>query len=136
MKLQPIKKYTANFEGVSEDIIFGDYCDSIIAVLPDDLVDKWLFDHEDLVDRESDNYDLYWTGSFVFDIDNQKLVVVSDSGDEFAQGEFYDFCEKHKIKYQNVIDGLDCTDVSVDDIYTGSGEDDKYLLGLLHKIYN
>ena len=135
MKLQPIKKYTANFEGVSEDIIFGDCCDSLIAVLPDDLVDKWLFEHEDLANKV-DNYDLYWTGSFVFDIDGHKLVVVSDSGEEFGQGEFYDFCNIHGIKYQPVIDGLDCSDIQIDQIYTGLGTDDKYLLGLLHKIYN
>jgi len=136
MKHQPIKKYTANFEDDNDIVDFGVCCDSVIAVLTDDEVEQWFDIQENILHDGYDDYDLYWTGSFLFIIDGKNFMVVSDAGEQYSVAKFHDFCENGNIQFQYVIDGLECEGIEVHQIYTGECEDNLELLSLLHKVYN
>jgi hypothetical protein len=117
-----------------EDLIFQ-VCDSAIAVLTPDLLKEWLMEFKTIVENIQE-IDVYATMTRAFDIEGQILVTVSDNGGELLVPDFEEFCEKRDIPCQPIIDSLDCTDVPVEDIYTGSYDDNVDLLTLLHKVYN
>lgn len=135
MKLSPIKSKTCFFDADQTDIF--ECCDSVVAVLTDDLIDEWMLEFKSIVD-DDDAADYCAGGSTtqVFDIDGENLVVVADSGGELASGDFQVFCEDHEIPYQFIIDSLDCTDIPVDEIHTGMVDDNVELLKMVHKLYN
>lgn len=135
MKLTPAIQKVINhndntvlsFEEVTE------CCDSYVAVLKPSQVDKWLSQFDSAADPDFTDFA---SGTFVFEVDDKLLTIVSDSGGESATGAFCEFCVDHNIPYQFVIDGLDCEGIGVEDIYTGEYENNMELLELLHKIYN
>jgi hypothetical protein len=137
MKLQPVKEKTAIFYDVEtyEDIL--QCCDSYIAVLDQSQIDSWFKTFNEITSKDdAQEYTEFGSTSLVFEVDGKNLVVVSDSGGEFAGGYFAEFCEENNIEYQFVIDSLDCEDIEVDEIYTGEIDDNVELLTLLHKVYN
>lgn len=144
MKFEPVIKEVKIFEDLrpelhpvkTEDLYMC--CDSVVAVLTQEQIEEWLPLFKDIVDDDSaPSFCAYHSSTLVFDIDGSLLVVVSDAGGELASSEFTTFCEERSIESQFIIDSLDCTDVEVEDIYTGMvGPDNLYLLGLVHKLYN
>lgn len=139
MKIKPIREKTVSFnEGETvtfEQVI--ECCDSYIAVLTQDQIDKWFTIFEEVTTAEdAAEFTDFGSTTLVFDIDGQLLTIVSDSGGENASGEFYQFCEDNGIEYQFVIDGIDCSDCEIDEIYTGVYDDNQALLALLHKVFN
>lgn len=139
MLLEPTHASVYNFDDsmLDESMVF-DSCDSAVAVLTDDQLNVWFAQFKDLAEAEEETgeYNAYGTRTLVFSIDGEQLVVVSDSGGEIAAGEFELFCEENGITCQTIIDSLDCTDVPVEDIYTGTMDEDAHLLSLVHKLYN
>ena len=139
MKIKPIREKTVSF-GEDENITYEDViecCDSYMAVLTQEQIDKWFEEFEQIsASKEAAEYTEFGTTTMVFEVDGKNLVVVSDSGGEYASGEFLDFCNHHQIDCQFAIDSLDCEGVDIDDIYTGSSDDNQELLTLIHKVYN
>lgn len=139
---QPVQEKTYFFDEDETDLSYVDgafqCCDSTIAVLTQAQIDEWLTVFDEIATNDdASEYCDFGTTTQVFDIDGALLVTVSDSGGELAAGEFEAWCEENGIDSQSVIDGLDCTGDSVEDIYTGTGGDDNMaLLTLLHKIFN
>lgn len=133
MKLTPVETKVVVPDDETLDDVIIECCDSYIAVLDNQQVMEWMNQYESHVNFD---YTVYGSSTMVFDIDGKNLVVVSDSGGESASGAFAAFCEEHGIEHQFVIDSLDCTDVAVEDIYTGADEDNMDLLKLLHKVFN
>ena len=128
------------FHTCADDIVASlddilECCDSTMAILSKDQIDEWMSRFDSIIEDDDVDY-ADGTATMVFDIDGQYLVVVSDSGGEFASGDFYEFCENLHIDAQTVVDSIDCTDISVDEIYTGQMEDNEEILSLLHKVFN
>lgn len=137
MNIEPHTVKQVVFDDSFEDPF--DCCDSVVAALSGEQLQTWLDIFEEKIqNEEAAEYCDFGTRTAVFDIDGQTFVAVSDSGGEWMTAEFQEFCETNNIPSQFVIDSLDCSDVDVDDIYTGCMEEDenKDLLRLLHKIYN
>ena len=120
-----------------DESIIQDCCDSAIAVLTPAQIQEWIEKFTDLIlADEASEYLEYGASTSSFKIDNELLVVVSDSGGEYTVDEFVDFCKNKNIQYQIIVDTIDCTGVSVEEIYTGEYDKDIKLLTLLHAVYN
>lgn len=138
MKLVPVKEKTVFFNDDDETIeTLIQCCDSYIAVLTQEQVDEWFDTFEKIVSAvDAGNFTDFGSTTLVFDIDSKLFTIVSDSGGENASGEFYQFCEDNDIECQFVIDSIDCTGISIDEVYTGEMYDSVELLTLLHKVFN
>lgn len=129
-------KYFIFAENESADSI-SECCDSVIAVLSKDQIDKWLIKFDE-IGLASDAIQFCDIGTItsVYNVDEKLLVVVSDAGGELASGEFSIFCDENNIVSQFIVDSIDCTGTPVDEIYTGDDSNNLELLTLLHKVYN
>lgn len=135
MKLKPIQHVVYRYDDDDYDLL--ECCDSAVAVLTEAQVAEWLKLFDDIgTDPEAADFCDFGTVTAVFDIDGEYLVVVADSGGELAAGEFEVWCEENNIPCQPIVDSLDCTDVDVEDIYTGAMDDNLDLLKLVHRLYN
>jgi len=137
MKIQPSYSKYFVFDDYSTAESLLECCDSVVAVMNDEQLNEWVKQFESIcMEPDVDEYCESGTITNVFDVDNKKLVVVSDSGGELATAEFEEFCNDRKIPAQFIIDSLDCTDCEVDEIYTGCIDDNQELLEMVHKLYN
>lgn len=138
MKLTPVREKTVFFNDNDESVdMLLECCDSYIAVLTPEQVDKWFDIFENFVSTEDvGEFTDFGSTTLVFDIDGKLFTIVSDSGGEGATGEFYQFCEDNNVEKQFVIDSVDCTGIEVDEIYTGEYDNNEELLTLLHRVFN
>lgn len=135
MKLKPIQQIIYRYDDGDYDLL--ECCDSVIAVLTQEQLTRWLDSFKTIgTDPEASDFCDSGTTTVVFDIDGEILVIVADSGGELASGMFEVWCEENDIECQAIVDSPDCTDVDVEDIYTGAYEDNQKLLGMLHRVYN
>lgn len=135
MKLIP-SFVSTHFFGQDPDDSFFQCCDSVVAVLTPTQIMEWLeVFNKSVQDPEADQFS-DGTTTQIFDIDGVSLVVVADTGGEFATGEFQLFCEDRDIPSQFIIDSLECEGIAPDEIYTGEYDNNLYLLSLVHRIYN
>jgi hypothetical protein len=118
------------------DIVFQT-CDSTVAVLTQEDITAWMALFKEIGESpDAPDYCDFGIITRVYDIDGVSVVVVSDSGGEYAAAEFSSFCDERDIANQFIIDGMDCAGISVTDIYTGMSVDNSDILALVHKIYN
>lgn len=117
---------------------FGEVCDSQLAFLTDEQLAEWMeVQREIFQNPEIDQYIDEWSGTFVFDVDGQNFVVVSDCGGELSVYDFEAFCEERGISVTFVIDGLrQDPGTDPEDIYTGGGDADPVMLQALCDLYN
>jgi hypothetical protein len=136
-KMTPIRSIGRQFgEEPVED--FYEISDNTVAVLSDGQIDEWMIVFDGIIyDPDLDDCDEGYAVTEVFDIDGEKLVIVADSGMVTgANDKFEMFCNQRDIPCQPIVDSLDCTDVDVEDIYTGAMDDNPDLLALVHRLYN
>jgi hypothetical protein len=137
MKLKPTRSLGRTFEDVHTEELY-DISDNTVAVLSDGQINEWMIVFDGIIyDPEFDDCDYGYAVTEVFEIDGEKLVVVADSGMVTGANDAFEmFCNQRNIPCQPIVDSLDCTDVDVEDIYTGAMNDNLDLLKLVHRLYN
>ena len=117
---------------------FGEVCDSQLAFMTDEQLAEWMEVQKQIFQNpEIEQYIDEWSGTFVFDVDGQNFVVVSDCGGELSVYDFEAFCEERDIGVTFVIDGLwQEPGTKPEDIYTGGGDEDPVKLQALCNLYN
>ncbi len=135
---QPIfLKYVSYYNEVLTPHDLIHCCDSEFAVMDQKDIDEWLVIFDQVSSREdASEYCDSYTTTMVFEIEDKKLVCVSDSGGDLCAGVFGEFCENKGIKHQFIIDGFDYEYYSIDDMYSGQVDDDPELMRLIHQITN
>jgi hypothetical protein len=125
------------YRSTESDYDLLECCDSVIAVLSPDQLREWAIAFN-LLTADTEEFEDFSDGTVmqVFVIDHKLFTIVSDTAGEWTAEEFAEFCVRHEITHQGIVDSLDCTGVPVEDIYTGESDDYPELLELLHKVYN